>query len=228
MPNLVHFLQRQKAKKLGVRFVDLGKMSMDSYLIMEQTSRLGDIRVRLPDSNQPLTMGAYSYIREGGEISHLKSIGRFCSIGRNVVLGQQADNHPISWVSSSMSVSGEYVADIRYAVIGHDVWIGHDAVVMAGVKLGNGSVVGRNAVVTRDVNPYEIVAGNPAKPIKYRFTEEQIAALQASEWWNIERDSLVDLPFDDVDKFLAGLDKNLPIASYKKFTIRNRKISSQG
>tara|TARA_B110000858_G_C17810153_1_gene480729 strand:- start:27234 stop:27815 length:582 start_codon:yes stop_codon:yes gene_type:complete len=191
---------------------------------MEEHSRLGNVQVRLPKADQPLSMGAYSYMREGGEIWNLDSIGRFCSIGRNVVLGQPANNHPIDWVSSSMSVSGAYEAGCLYASIGHDVWIAHDVVVMAGVKIGNGAVIGRNAVVTKDVEPYQIVVGNPGKVVRTRFNMEQIVSLLKSEWWNIDYVALQDMPFDDVDEFLQRLSVQLPVAAYSSVEIRNRKV----
>ena len=220
-------LEKQKAKKLGVRIQDFGNISQSSHLLMEQNSRLGNVRVKLPDSDVPLHVGAYSYVREGGEINNLQSIGRFCSIGRNVFLGQQRDNHPIYWVSSSMSVSGDYKASKEYASIGNDVWIAHDAVVMAGVSVGHGAVIGRNAVVTKDVEPYQIVAGNPAKVIKLRFAEEQIAALLASAWWNYDLLELKGMPFDDIEKFISLVPELKTKAEYATVSIMGRKVSPQ-
>lgn len=226
MPSILNRLEKLKAKRRGIRIQDFSNISAQSHLIMEEHSRLGDVQVRLPKAGQPLTMGAYSYMREGGEIWNLESIGRFCSIGRNVVLGQPTDNHPIDWVSSSMSVSGDYAASCVYASIGHDVWIAHNVVVMAGVKIGNGAVIGRNAVVTKDVEPYQIVVGNPGKVVRTRFSMEQIVGLMKSEWWNIDYAALKDLPFDDADAFLKRLSTQMPAADYASVEIRNRKISS--
>lgn len=224
MSSLFNRLEKLKAKRLGIRIQDFSNISAQSHLIMEEHSRLGNVRVRLPREDQPLRVGAYSYMREGGEIWNLDSIGRFCSIGRNVVLGQPADNHPIDWVSSSMSVSKDYQASCVYSSIGHDVWIAHDVVVMAGVKIGNGAVIGRNAVVTKDVEPYQIVVGNPGKVVRTRFSMEQIVSLLKSEWWNIDYGALSDLPFDDVDVFLSKLEPQMPDASYRTTEIRNRKV----
>jgi tetrahydrodipicolinate N-succinyltransferase len=77
--------------------------------------------------------------------------------------------------------------------IGHDVWIGHSAIIMSGVKVGNGAVVGAGAIVTKDVPPYAIVAGNPAKIIRYRFTEEVIADLMEIKWWNLNNGDMFKL-----------------------------------
>ncbi|PCI77166.1 MAG: transferase [SAR86 cluster bacterium] len=226
MPSILNRFEKLKAKRRGIRIQDFSNISVQSHLIMEEHSRLGDVQVRLPKADHPLYMGAYSYMREGGEIWNLESIGRFCSIGRNVVLGQPADNHPIDWVSSSMSVSGDYEASCVYASIGHDVWIAHNVVVMAGVKIGNGAVIGRNAVVTKDVEPYQIVVGNPGKVVRTRFSMEQIVGLLKSEWWNSDYAALKDLPFDDVDVFLGRLEAQLPRADYASVEICNRKIKS--
>ncbi|MCT6568492.1 CatB-related O-acetyltransferase, partial [Staphylococcus aureus] len=69
-------------------------------------------------------------------------------------------------------------------VIGNDVWIGSEAMVMPGIKIGHGAVIGSRSLVTKDVEPYAIVGGNPAKKIKKRFTDEEISLLLVMEWWN--------------------------------------------
>lgn len=225
MASLFEHYERLKAKRLGVKIHDFKNIALHAHLVMEETSRLGNVKVRLPDSSQALTIGAYSYVREGSEIRYLKSIGRYCSIGRNVVLGQEPDNHPISWVSTSMRVSKNYIAGGEYASIGHDVWIAHDVVIMAGVNIGNGAVIGRNAVVTKDVEPYQIVVGNPAKVIKTRFPIEQIVGLLKSQWWDVDLKILSELPFNDVDQFLGELSEAQKPANYKTVTIKGRKVN---
>ncbi|EHQ89971.1 DapH/DapD/GlmU-related protein [Desulfosporosinus youngiae] len=70
------------------------------------------------------------------------------------------------------------------AYIGHDTWIGHGAIIMPGVRIGNGAVVGSGAVVTKDVDPYRVVVGVPAKPIKRRFAEDILSKLEAIKWWD--------------------------------------------
>ena len=73
---------------------------------------------------------------------------------------------------------------VKSAHIGHDTWIGHGAIIQPGVTVGDGAIVGSGAIVTKDVPPYAIVVGVPAKVIKYRFSEETIAALQRISWWD--------------------------------------------
>ena len=76
-------------------------------------------------------------------------------------------------------------------MIGSDVWIGYEAVIMAGVTIGDGAVIGTRAVVTRDVPPYTIVGGIPARPIKKRFSEEIIASLLEIRWWDWPKDKIM-------------------------------------
>lgn len=68
-------------------------------------------------------------------------------------------------------------------IIGSDVWIGSEAMIMPGIKIGHGAVIGSRALITKDVNPYEIIGGNPAKPIRKRFSDEEISMLLEMEWW---------------------------------------------
>jgi acetyltransferase-like isoleucine patch superfamily enzyme len=224
MTSFLDRIGKIKAKRAGVRIQDIGKISSNSHLVMEEHSRLGNVSVNLPQPERKLHMGAYSYMRGGGEILHVDSIGRFCSIGRNVVLGQPSNNHPIDWVSSSMSVSNDYVAECNYTSIGNDVWICHDAVIMAGVKIADGAVIGRNAVVTKDVGSYQIVAGNPGKVVRARFSTEQIAALQESQWWDSEFPLLSTLSFEDVDRFLRELPTERKTARYKTVSIQGKRV----
>ena len=92
-------------------------------------------------------------------------------------------------------------------VIGHDVWIGASAAILPGVTIGTGAIVGANSVVTRDVGPYEIVAGNPARLIRKRFSDEVIAGLLESEWWQYRFTDFNDLPLDDPAAFLPLFQK---------------------
>lgn len=108
-------------------------------------------------------------------------IGRFCSIGRRCSIG--AARHPISTLSTHPAAFPDGFEVGPPTVIGNDVWIGDNAVVMAGLRLADGAVVGAGAVVTRDVGPYEIVGGTPARLIRNRFDADTVARLMASQWW---------------------------------------------
>jgi len=122
-------------------------------------------------------------------------IGKFCAIAKGVQFIMNGANHKLSGFSTfpfyifgngwenAMPQAGDlpYKGD---TVIGNDVWIGFDALIMPGVKIGNGAIISSRSVVTSDVPAYTIAGGNPAKIIKKRFPEETIATLEKLAWWN--------------------------------------------
>ena len=163
------------------------------------------------------TMARHSFCGYDCEIASA-DIGVFCSIANRVVVG--GGQHPMQWVSTSPvfyegrdSVRKKYAEFARVqpkrVSIGADVWIGFRAIVMQGVSIGPGAVVGANAVVTRDVPAYAIVAGVPAKVIGYRFAENLRERLLASEWWERPDSDLEACANDirDPERFLARLDR---------------------
>lgn len=126
------------------------------------------------------------------------TIGRYCSIANNVMIG--LGRHPTFLVSTNSvfykkGITGRFAKGIDFeeelhTVVGSDVWIGNGALLMDGVNVGNGAIVASRAVVTKDVPPYAIVGGIPAKVLKYRFTPDVIDALESSEWWNLSDDEI--------------------------------------
>ena len=131
---------------------------------------------------------------------------------------------PIDWASTNPSLCRGYSFDEKPTNVGNDVWIGHKAVIMTGVNIGDGAIIAHSALVTRDVEPYQIVGGNPAKPIKYRFSEEIIERLLVSQWWEMNFNDLQLLDFSDVESFLNGVTKTDRRADYKTLKIVNREI----
>jgi len=217
--------QQKKAKSYGVKLNNIHRFKSYSTLEIEAPCRLGDLVADIPASIDKLTIGAYTYIRSDSELLSVSEIGRFCSIGRNVMIGLTPRNHPINWVSTSGHVSRGYEEQCQPLTIGHDVWIAHNAVIMAGISIGHGAVIACNAVVTKDVAPYQIVAGNPAKAIRFRFPPEQVQSLLKSEWWQYDIKQLQAMNFEDVDKF--NHDKKLDLrAVYKSILIKNKHVSS--
>ncbi|PST82821.1 type B chloramphenicol O-acetyltransferase [Pedobacter yulinensis] len=122
-------------------------------------------------------------------------IGSYCSIGTGacfIMAGNQG--HRYDWVSGfpffymhevpEFSGSANGFLPAGDTIVGHDVWIGAEAMIMPGITIGNGAVIGSRALVTRNVEPYAIVGGSPAKVIRQRFSEQEITWLQEMEWWS--------------------------------------------
>lgn len=130
-------------------------------------------------------IGSYTYIGSNTNITK-STIGRYCSIANNVSIGQ--GEHRLDEISTSARFyeSPWEVLTAGECELESDVWIGVDAVILRGVKIGFGAVVAANAVVTRDVPKFAVVAGIPAKIIKYRFPENTQTAILASLWWEKE------------------------------------------
>ncbi|MEG1671648.1 MAG: CatB-related O-acetyltransferase [Mucinivorans sp.] len=138
-------------------------------------------------------IGDYTYIQTQGRIFNC-SIGKFCSIAAGVTIA--AGIHHIDYVSTHPAMTQQstplprvYATNNNTLVcekvnIGNDVWIGEKAIVLDGVNIGNGAVIAAGAVVVRDVAPYSVVGGIPAKHIKYRFDEQTIAAIESTSWWD--------------------------------------------
>lgn len=170
------------------------------------------------------SMGAYSYFRKG-VVHRLNSVGRFSSIGPGVTIGES--EHPVDWLSTSpfqygkgwqnkfqlpSDFSSGLQAEKREALlqqapsaIGNDVWVGANVVISTGVHVGDGAVCAAGAVVNRDVPPYTIVGGVPAKPIRRRFPEQIIQRLVDIQWWQFDAADLAGLPFHDVSATLDEL-----------------------
>lgn len=138
------------------------------------------------------SVGRYSYIGANTSVIHTK-IGSFCSIAGGAAIG--GGGHNTDAVSTSplfskgSNIFGKNFADIEYnpyieTTIGNDVWIANRVIILQGVNIGNGAVVGAGSVVTKDVPPYAVVAGCPARVIRYRFPDEDIQALQKIAWWD--------------------------------------------
>lgn len=149
-------------------------------------------------------------------------IGKFCSIACGAKFMFNCANHTLKSLStytfplfyedwdlekSDVVAAWDNKGDI---VIGNDVWIGYEAVIMAGVHIGNGAIIAAHAVVTKDVPPYTIVGGIPAKPIRKRFTDDTVQKLETLKWWNWSfekiRQSLPYLTNGNIDKLLKNED----------------------
>jgi len=130
---------------------------------------------------QNVQLGDHSYFAMNAHAANV-AIGKFCSIGPNFCCGLGI--HPTNGISTSPYFYRGKIAEHKQTTIGNDVFIGADVTVLDGVTIGDGAVIGAGAVVAKDIPPYAIAVGVPAKVVKYRFDEQTIAKLLEKKWWN--------------------------------------------
>jgi acetyltransferase-like isoleucine patch superfamily enzyme len=168
-----------------------------------------------------VVVGKYFGMNESCYVARA-TVGAYCAIGARTSINPF--NHPTDWLSinefqyhpNSFDWVPEYndferlprTPDMfRHAVIGNDVWTGHNVNIMAGVSVGDGAVIGAGSVVTKDVPAYAIVAGVPAQIRKFRFPEKTIERLLRLKWWELELSDLSGLPFRDIDRCLDRVEE---------------------
>lgn len=176
------FKVRRRKLPQGVRIdrgASLEKVNFTPYVNIAHDAELNNV-----DIGKRSSVGRYTKIRDA-------RIGAYCSISWDVTIGAVSHpmNHPTSHAFPYRTQFGLVDTDAeipnreKSTVIGNDVWIGCNAVIMSGVTVGNGAVIGASSVVTKDVEPYTIVAGSPAKILKQRFSKELINSLDELAWW---------------------------------------------
>lgn len=170
--------------------------------------------------NKGYDIGDFTYIGIKARLcgkSKIK-IGKYCCIGNYVLINPAS--HPLNWLSVhpfqykkalDYKLYGNMPDNLNYKIfdetpksveIGHDVWIGEDACIMGGVKIHTGAVIGAKAVVTKDIPPYAVAVGVPAKVIKYRFEKDIIERLLKSCWWDLPYEFIKTLPFNNIEESL--------------------------
>jgi virginiamycin A acetyltransferase len=171
-------------------------------------------------NNPNIIVGDYTYYDDFENVSNFEKnvkyhfdfigdkliIGKFCMIASGATFIMNGGNHLTEATSAypfaifggawQDAMKGKSYPTKGDTVIGNDVWIGHDATIMPGVQIGDGAIIATKSVVTKNVEPYTIVGGNPAKPIKKRFSEDIIARLLEMKWWDW-----------DVEKITQNVDK---------------------
>ncbi|WP_305777731.1 CatB-related O-acetyltransferase [Mucilaginibacter sp. L196] len=192
-------------KRIGERVV------MSNSFIDENTSVGNDCFLH------NVTIGSFSYLSSNVSIMNTK-IGSFCSIGPGVYicLGRHPSDtfvstspvffSPLKQCGTTFS-NESYFKEMGNTVIGNDVWIGANSVVMDDINIGDGAIVGAGSIVTRDVPPYSIVVGAPAKVIKYRFTQDEIDFLMNFRWWEKDHE-WVKANYKDFHNIKLFMDKN--------------------
>ena len=161
------------------------------------------------------SIGNFTFIGKNTYIENCQSIGSYCSISFDVKIGLKNHNlHTIStspffYKKSKGWVEKDNLHNRNPVIIENDVLISSNVLILEGVKIGNGSVVAAGSVVNKDVPPYSIVGGVPAKVIKYRFDEKTINKLITSEWWTYDSEKIKELKkdFDNPNDFLEKLIK---------------------
>ena len=163
-----------------------------------------EIYVKPTITNSNIMVGVFTYIADSDFESHVTHfypwsrdklmIGKFCQIAAGVEFVMNDANHQMNAVTTfpfytleGWDMEPPALSDMPFkgdTVIGNDVWIGQNAVILPGVHIGDGAIIGANSIVGNDVDPYTIVVGNPAKPLRKRFDDELIGLLLKFKWWD--------------------------------------------
>lgn len=162
-------------------------------------------------------MGRFSYMGKNNSVANT-TIGAFCSIASYCAIGGGA--HPLNMVSTSpvfygdKNIFGKKFCTIeaqinKPVIIGNDVWIGEGVFINDGINVGDGAIIGAHSVITRDIPAYAVVAGAPAKVLRFRFSEEEIQKLLELKWWDWTEEKLQEYGnrFISVDKLLGDKEK---------------------
>jgi acetyltransferase-like isoleucine patch superfamily enzyme len=215
-------VERGQARRIARRFLDLARREAGLAGVTDPaTGQLtGSLSAREAIAAGRATVGPHTYGHFTVEAGHGDRagvrIGDYCSIARDVKF-LVGGNHRVEWVSSYPfrtvwdlpgALSDGHPRPERDIVVGNDVWIAHEAMIMPGVTIGDGAVVAARAVVAADVRPYAIVGGIPAREIRRRFSDEVVEALLEVRWWEWPEERVrahVDLlSSGEVEAFLAA------------------------
>lgn len=220
-------VRNRQMRDFGLQATPQVTDALDRRFVFEAPARLSDLTMR-----GDCSIGAFSYAVSGH--AYGTHIGRYCSIARDVNIGQF--NHTMEWLSTSpfqfeqgftFATGDKFPDKVAYdatvpdpvlsararreltqvTTIGNDVWLGHGAVITAGVTVGDGAVIGAHAVVTKDVEPYAIVGGVPAKLIRYRFDAAMRKRLLKARWWQYATWQLAGVPFADLESALVEIQR---------------------
>lgn len=192
-----------------------GDVLVQNYSLSPKLKLGKKIRIRKGSEVYQIELGDYSYI--SGPNSYIEDaiIGKYCSIARGTVIG--VSDHNYKWVTTSPIITCSSYGIIKGKTenyqkkaprIGNDVWIGLNSIIMRGVVIGDGSIIAAGAVVTKDVEPYSIVGGVPARTLNYRYDNKTIEALLRIKWWDWSVSKITENRdcFYDIDNFIKVHD----------------------
>lgn len=214
-------------KALQARGIEVLKRPSGSVVNLPKNTRLeAPASLKWTEYEHSLRLGAFSYQVSG--YCFAAQIGRYCSFGEQVQIGRQ--NHPLTWASTSPAFylhdrlfaledgfegAEQYHAyrfertepptKVKVTTIGNDVWIGHGALISAGVTIGDGAIVAAHAVVAKDVPAYAVVAGNPAVIKRFRLPPQLISPMLRCRWWRFAPWQLTHLDPAKPETFIAGV-----------------------
>ena len=217
---------KRRLREAGVETLfNPGQVRYPNNIVFEPPCSLKWLRVE-----SELVLGAFSYAVSG--YCFACTIGRYTSIGEQVNIGRQ--DHPTSWLSTSpfqylrqplFNIGSKFEGGeefhayrshlvgvvpgtvVKQTAIGNDVWIGHGAFVRAGITVGDGAIIAAESVVVKDVPPYAIVGGNPARVLRSCLPERLVERLLASRWWRFAPWQLGDIPFHDMTKAIGQIEE---------------------
>lgn len=190
------------------------KERIEKYIQVKNDPKKKNMGLNTYYKKYDFSVGKYTYGYHQFFYEHvnLESIGSFCSIASNVCITGM--NHPTNYITTNPIIyfkSRGFISEDNLSIvdkeknkkviIGNDVWIGTNVTLLPSIKIGNGAIIAAGAVVTKDVPDYAIVAGVPAKIVKYRFSQEEIEILNNVKWWEWEDEKIRN----NIDKFT---DKN--------------------
>lgn len=229
-------LSSKDMRAIGLRCLYKSSSEMKGSFVFERPVSISDSVFSGNNS-----IGYLSYIRSGASISNT-NIGRYCSIAPNLLSG--AGQHPMNWVSthpfvydgskifsshqeySQIAVKNKLPRNKKNTIhIGNDVWIGEGVFISPGVTIADGAVVAARSVVTKDVEPYSVVAGIPACVIKKRFNDELVEKFLSVSWWDYDLSEIKhSISYTDPELFLNEVQERINIGAIKKIVPIRYKI----
>lgn len=210
-----HYIRIQRRFRGGDRRIDTNWVSLSAQI------GLGVSLSQNVDVRDGVIIQDYSYCNRGAVLFNNTIIGKFCSIGYNVQIG--CPEHPVHFFSTSPQVyrnktiskyiewpAGDYV---KPSILGNDIWVGSNAIILQGVEIGDGAIIAAGAVVTKDVDPYTIVGGVPAKVIGKRFDADTEKTICESKWWDFDMKEIERFAVKIYSKRKEAVNENSSINS---------------